>query len=226
MDKNPVLQLEDISVRVAERNLMHHVSFQLSTGELLGIAAPSGFGKSTLLRTIAGLLPVEQGEIYFQGRHRASYAVPVFRRQVLWVPQQPALLAGSVEMNLRRPFSYAVFRKNVPSQVPEYRHEEVIALLERFKFSAAILAQSVSTLSVGEQQRIGLVRALLLRPVVLMLDEPTSALDKVTRETVEQLIREEAETRGMAAVIVSHDEEQRSRWCDRIVDLSTFGVSE
>ncbi len=199
--------------------LLCDVAFSVARGELLGLMAPSGRGKTTLLRTAAGLIDGGTGRILLHGRPPEHYGWPAFRRRVVLVGQKPALLDASVEANLRRPWRYA-------SAAGTFPEAEAGALLERLGLDGAALSQQAHTLSVGQQQRVCLVRALLLEPDALLLDEPTSALDEDAAAAVEHTLREQAETRGMAAVVVSHDRAQMARLCARSVELAPYQCGE
>ncbi len=217
MSEHAELATHGLGVNVGGAALLRGVSTTLSQGELVAIGGPSGVGKSTLLRVIAGLVPASAGDVLWRGKPLTEVGAPLFRRNVVYVSQQPALLDGTVEYNLRRPFEYAVDQR-------VYDRDKAAVLLERLSVEPDRLNQSASTLSIGQQQRLALVRALQLESPVLLLDEPTSALDEASRDAVEDLLREQADSRGLAAFIVSHDRAQIERLCDREVNLSPFAA--
>ena len=133
----------------------------------------------------------------------------MFRRKVVLVSQKPALLALTVEDNLRRPFLY-----KAAAQMP-FPAEAARQLLGEMGVGESCWEQDALTLSVGQQQRVSLIRALLLEPPVLCLDEPTSALDPDSAGRVQALISRLAAERGLAALIVTHSPEQAENWCTR-----------
>ena len=197
--------------------LLRGFDLELGRGELVALTGPSGCGKTTLLRSIAHLIDPIEGEVVLEGEPVESLPWPAFRRRVILVGQRPTLLPGTVLENLQRPFSY----RSVERSYSEKRARE---LLERVGLSPQRLSQASDSLSEGQQQRVSLVRALLLEPPVLLLDEPTSALDRDAVERVENLVREEIDRLRHAALIVTHDLDQAQRWCDRVVDLAPFRV--
>lgn len=196
-----------IAVAVDGQLLLEDISFRLEPGQLLAITGPSGCGKTMLLRSLAGLIDPVAGQLRLNGEAPQQLGWPAYRRRVLLVHQQPVLTPGTIRDNLERPFRYR-------AAASPWNEAAATRFLERLHIEAERLEQRADSLSVGQQQRVCLVRALLLQPDVLLLDEPTSALDETARDAVEALIREVAMERSTAAVIVTHDAAQAERWCD------------
>ena len=203
-----VISVRDLAVRAGEIVIQRKISLELHPGELVAVTGPSGSGKTTLLRTIAGLQDPADGTIELGGREPAAWGWPAFRRKVVLVSQQPALFDQTVADNLRRPFEYRSSQSTFPA-------ERAREMLDRLDVGADRMEQGAKTLSIGQQQRISLIRALLLEPAMVCLDEPTSALDPDSTDLVEKLISEESSRRGLAALIVTHNEQQVTRWCRR-----------
>lgn len=197
--------------------LLENVTLTVDPGRLVGLTGPSGCGKTTLLRTIAGLIDSSGGTMQLGSSAPEDIGWPAFRRSVLLVDQQPVLLDGTVHESLSRPFAYQIASGAFPST----RAKD---LLDSVGLGAHRLSQDAQSLSVGQQQRVCLIRALLLEPAFLLLDEPTAALDAENVSTVEQLIREETNNRGIGALVVTHDRDQAARWCDEQVDLGSYQV--
>jgi putative ABC transport system ATP-binding protein len=214
-----LLELDGVDVSVREKHLMTGCAFSLRAGELLGFSGPSGCGKSTLLRMIAALIDCGGGRICFRGKTPDAWGWPQYRGHVLLVAQQPALLDAPVLENLARPFSYA-------SNQGDFCRDEARRILAALGLKGEVLGQGARSLSVGEQQRVALCRALLLKPSVLLLDEPASGLDAVSVAAMGRLLREEAETRGLAALVVSHDGVVVEGWCDRVIHAGAFAGKE
>jgi len=210
---SPLIAVQGCAVASGGVRLLEGVDVTAHAGELVGLTGPSGCGKSTLLRAIAGLIDPAGGEVRFQGQAPEEMGWPEYRSRVLLVAQRPVLLDKTVEENLARPFTY----RRAAVIFPRERAE---SLLERLGLGNGRMGQPARSLSVGQQQRVCLVRALLLRPDVLLLDEPTSALDEEAADAVETLVSEEAATGRLSALIVSHDRAQVTRWCARTVDLA------
>ncbi|MEM9490451.1 MAG: ATP-binding cassette domain-containing protein, partial [Myxococcota bacterium] len=218
----PVFQVCSLRVAADSRALLTGVELALSAGERVALSGPSGAGKTTLLRILAGLTdcaasaPSPTGDsparadLRLAGRSPEEIGYPRWRRQVTYVAQLAVLIAGTVEDNLRLPFSYAAADTPYPAQ-------RAADWLRQLGLPNA-LSRDARQLSEGEQQRVALCRSLLVSPRVALLDEPTSALDPESTGLVEALV-EESCRQGMAALVVTHDPEQAARWCDRIIDL-------
>ena len=195
--------------------LIRGVSVAIGFGDRLGVLGPSGAGKTVLLRAIARLDPLDEGSIRWQGRVVQGEGVPDYRKRVVYLHQRPALLEGTVEDNLRYPFTLRAHRDR--SFDPD-RAEDLLARLGR---DPGFLAKSSRDLSGGESQLVGLIRAVQLDPAVLLLDEPTASLDPATARAVEGLLDDwlAADPDGRALVWVSHDADQARRMTRRRVYL-------
>ncbi len=195
--------------------LIRDVGISLGFGERLGVLGPSGAGKTVLLRSIALLDPLDEGSVRWEGRVVRGEAVPEYRRRVIYLHQRPALLDGTVEENLRHPFTLRAHRGRA------FDPDRAEALLARLGRRPGFLGKNSRDLSGGESQLVGLVRALQLDPAVLLLDEPTASLDPTTAAAVEALLDEwlAAAPDGRALVWVSHDADQARRMTDRRIDL-------
>lgn len=213
------LELRGVAVASGGLTLLENVSLAVPAGELVALTGPSGSGKTTLLRAISGLDDPVSGHILLHGQTPEQWGWPRFRRHAVLVEQRPVLREMSVEQNLRRPFTY---RAAAGVSYPDARARE---LMEHLGLGTARLSQDARSLSVGQQQRVCLIRALLLQPPLLLLDEPTSALDEEAVSRVEAVIAEEAAVRGLSALIVTHAERQAQTWCHRRFDLAPFRVS-
>lgn len=216
----PLLEASDLTVTAAGVPLHAHLSFGLEPGELVAVTGPSGAGKTTLLRTVCALQDPAAGEILLQGRDAAAWGWPQFRRKLVLVSQKPVLLGMTVEDNLRSPFTY---RAAAGTPFPETLARE---LLGELGVGAGCWTQDAQTLSVGQQQRVSLIRSLLLEPLALCLDEPTSALDPVSAALVQALLSRLAAERGLAALVVTHSPQQAQEWCSRQIRLPARLVTE
>jgi putative ABC transport system ATP-binding protein len=182
--------------------VLHGLTLAIEPGAT-AVLGPSGCGKSTLLRLLNRLADPDEGSVRFHGEDVRRLDPLELRRRAVLVPQLPAPLPGSVADNVR--------------WGPALHGEEVDPLrpLELAGLDAGYAERDASRLSVGEQQRVMLARALALDPEVLLLDEPTAALDDRAKRGVE-------ETLGRlpySTVIVTHERAQAERLARRVVEL-------
>lgn len=214
-----VLQLSGLAVAAGGRVLLAGIELALDPGECVGLTGPSGLGKSSLLRAVAGLVDPAAGQVLLRGKPAGQGGWPAFRRQVVLLAQKPSLLPGDVAGNLARPFQYASGRGAFPE-------EQARAGLARLGLQEDCWRQEAGSLSVGEQQRVCLLRALLVQPAVLLLDEPSSALDPESVEAIAAMVDEERRARGLAMLLVSHDAALRARLCTRELALGALAVQK
>lgn len=204
------LHATELEVCVAGRRLTGPLEIQVSPGRVLGIRGPSGSGKTTLLRCLARLRDPDRGTVTLDGRSAEELGFPAYRSRVVYVAQRPAMLGGTVLDNLAFAFGLKAHRAPLP-------RGEAERLLAAFELRGG-LGVEAARLSEGERQRVGLVRALLLEPSVLLLDEPTSGLDARSAELVEAELRARLE-RGCALVLVTHDAAQLDRLAHAVLDV-------
>jgi putative ABC transport system ATP-binding protein len=187
--------------------LIRDVELTLRGGDRVAVVGPTGSGKSVLLRALGCLDAIDQGNLCWRGRAIADAEVPPYRANVVYLHQRAAMFDGTVQDNLRLPFSLRV-HKGKP-----FDRDWAVAQLGLLDRPATFLEKDVRDLSGGEAQIVALTRALGLAPTVLLLDEPTAALDAVTTSQLETLVeRWLAATDGARAFIwVTHEEAQADR---------------
>ncbi len=209
--RNPaaLLRAENLSRVVGGKIILSGISFEVGTGDLLGIVGPSGSGKSSLLRLLNRLDEPSGGTVFLDGVDYRQMPPRELRRRVGMVTQRPFLFSGDVASNLR--FGPAQRGEILPD-------DDIARLLERVGLPG-FAAQDASVLSGGEQQRVSLARTLANRPEILLLDEPTSALDEQSKSGIEGLVRALVNDAGLTCVMVTHDREQARRMCRRVIVL-------
>jgi putative ABC transport system ATP-binding protein len=208
-----LFELGEVRLSRGGRSVLDGLSAAIPEGAT-AIVGPSGAGKSTLLRLLNRLADPDGGTISYRGRPLGGYEPLALRREVALVPQLPALLEGTVESNLR----YAAALASEPLEVQE--------CLRLAGLDPDFAGRDVARLSVGEQQRAMLGRALAQKPSVLLLDEPTSALDHVARDAIEAALAELRRELEISVVLVSHDPEQARRLGDWMVRIEAGRVLE
>jgi putative ABC transport system ATP-binding protein len=207
-----LFQCDDVEVRRGGRVVLDRVTLGLEEGATC-IAGPSGSGKSTLLRLLNRLADPVRGGVRYRGRDVCDYDPLELRREVGLVPQLPALLDGTVADNVELGPRLAGRSADVP------------AALALAGLDASFADRSAARLSVGEQQRVMLARALALEPRALLLDEPTSALDERAKAAVESTLLDLRERLSLSFVFVTHERAQAERLADRVVWLEDGRLS-
>lgn len=195
------LQFEGIEARELVRsigNFALEADFRLGRGERMVIQAASGAGKTSLLRTLAGLEPVERGSLWLDGREITRLAPP---ERGIGVVFQDAALFGSMSL-----VENAAFGLRMRGVGKRERREQALHWLERVGL-AGRGDDSVEVLSGGERQRVAFVRALIWKPRLLLLDEPFSALDHVLRQTLRRELLGLLQEWPVSMILVTHDRE-------------------
>jgi UDP-glucose/iron transport system ATP-binding protein len=214
----PMLEVRGLSRRDGAGGswLLRDVSLSLRAGDRLGLVGPSGAGKTVLLRALARLDPVTDGEVLWLGEAVHGQRVPEFRAQVMYLLQRPIFSEGSVEANLQLPFALKQHRGK------QYDRARIAGWLGALDRDESFLAKNIHDLSGGESQLAGLLRAMQLEPQILLLDEPTAALDRHTATRIEQLVVAwlTAQPHERAYVWVSHDTHQTERMGETILRIS------
>jgi putative ABC transport system ATP-binding protein len=208
-----LFELWDVCLTRGERRVLDAVSAEIPAGAT-AIVGPSGAGKSTLLRLLDRLADPDAGTISYRGRPLDSYDPLALRREVALVPQLPALLEGTVGSNV----AYAA---RLAGKDPDPERCLRLAGLD-----PEFADRDVAKLSVGEQQRAMLSRALVQEPAVLLLDEPTSALDHGARDAIEATLAQLRRELEISVVLVSHDPEQARRLGEWVVRIEEGRVTE
>lgn len=211
----PLLSALNLGRRVAARWQWMQVEFELWPGERVAVVGRSGCGKSLLLRSLAGLDPLDAGQVIFANRTMKDWYIPHYRAMVVYLPQKPALLEGTVKDNFKSVFKLKTHAER------RYNRDRVLADLAALGRGQTFLDQPATLLSGGETQIVALVRALQLDPKVLLLDEPTASLDPATTLKAEALINMWMKAHpGRACLWTSHDPQQMARVTDRQITLT------
>lgn len=215
-----LLEVADLSVVAGSRTILDRVRLELREGEVVAVLGPSGIGKSTLLRAINRLAELDaglrvQGSVRLAGAEVLDRGVDAdsLRRAIGTLSQQPTVFPRSIRANLELPLAaHRIPRRERPARIERALRDAALwdEVEDRLDRPATIL-------SIGQQQRLCLARALVLEPRLLLLDEPTSALDARATAAIEELVAS-LSTR-VPCLLVTHDEAQAGRLGARCLEL-------
>jgi oligopeptide/dipeptide ABC transporter ATP-binding protein len=221
----PLLAVESVDVTLGRgwraNQVLSGVNLDVWPGEIVGLVGETGSGKTTLARTVAGLVNPGQGQVVFEG-------LPI-----------STLRGGARRAERRRGHVQLVFQDPLRSLDPDLTVAEIVAeglrirgdtdrdeirrrvtgALERVGLDATVLERTPGQISGGQRQRVSIARALAVEPRLLICDEPVSALDASTRNHVLRLLHELRTSLGLAIVIISHDLSSLAGIADRVVVL-------
>ncbi len=211
--KAPMIELAGVSKRFGSVLALAPTDLQFAPGKTTVLIGPSGCGKSTILRLIVGLIEPTTGEVRFEGRVLTPGNLLQLRRRMGYVIQEgglfPHLTARDnillLARHLRRP------EKEMSARLKE--------LCELTRLASAALDRYPVELSGGQRQRVSLIRALMLRPEVLLLDEPLAALDPMVRASLQDELKAIFQHLRQTVVLVTHELAEAGWLSDQIVLL-------
>lgn len=196
-----MISIRDLTKSFGEVKAVDHISFEIQEGESLAIFGPSGGGKTTLLRLIAGLELPDEGEIHINGAlmSRAGQAVPPHQRGIGFMFQTSALWP---HMTIAENILFGLH--NFPKDAAHQRLDEILDQVELQGLERRYPAQ----LSGGQSRRVALARTLAPKPKVLLMDEPLTNVDPDLKESLLRLLKETASVEGTTLLYVTHDNKE------------------
>lgn len=215
------LQVENLSFAYDKRQVLHHISFSVETGDFLSVLGPNGVGKSTLFRCILGLLPQYTGKILLDGRDLHVMPRRELARCIAYIPQ------------IHKPtFGYTVLdtvlmgtshQVSAFSQPGKKQVNTAIEALERVG-AAHLKERDFTYLSGGEQQLVLVARAIAQQAEILVMDEPTSALDFGNQLRILKLVRE-LSNEGYAVLLSTHNPQHALTFASHVLAIAGGGVA-
>ena len=193
------------------QEVLHNVSFDVHRGEILGLVGESGTGKSTLARTILGMVKPDAGEvIHYTKRPQMIFQDPYSALNpaypVKWILEEPLRIYGKYD-------------------APE-RRRRVREMLERVELPEEVLDARPSELSGGQRQRVSIAAALIVRPRFLIADEPVSALDVTIQAQILTLLKNLRDDLDLSYLFISHDLNVVYQLCDRVLVMKSGRIVE
>ena len=209
-----MIEYKNVALRYTEKDVLRDVNLRIENGEFMVLVGPSGSGKTTMIKMINRLLEPTDGNIYMDGKRIKDYDERKLRLSTGYVLQAIAL------------FPNLTVAENI-ALIPEMKgwtKEEIAQKTEELLAKVGLPVAEYghrlpSELSGGEQQRVGIVRAMIGQPKILLMDEPFSALDAISRKQLQVLTKELHKEFGMTTIFVTHDTDEALKLADRIAVL-------
>ena len=216
-----MIEYKHVALRYGEKSVLEDVNLKIKDGEFMVLVGPSGSGKTTMLKMINRLLEPTDGNIYMDDKRIKDYNQRDLRLSTGYVLQQIAL------------FPNLTVAENI-AIIPEMKgwskdkiKQNTAELLEMVGLPAKEYAGRLpSMLSGGEQQRVGIVRAIIGEPRILLMDEPFSALDAISRKQLQVLTKKLHNEFGVTIIFVTHDTDEALLLADRIAVLQNGQICQ
>lgn len=216
-----MIEYKHVALRYGEKSVLEDVNLKIKDGEFMVLVGPSGSGKTTMLKMINRLLEPTDGNIYMDDKRNKDYNQRDLRLSTGYVLQQIAL------------FPNLTVAENI-AIIPEMKgwnkdkiKQNTAELLEMVGLPAKEYAGRLpSMLSGGEQQRVGIVRAIIGEPKILLMDEPFSALDAISRKQLQVLTKKLHKEFGVTIIFVTHDTDEALLLADRIAVLQNGQICQ
>jgi iron complex transport system ATP-binding protein len=211
-----ILQVNNVSAGYGRHIVLRDISFSVEKGEFLGILGPNGSGKSTLLKVLSRVIPPLQGDVLFENNNITDLRPRELAQKIAFVAQETVInfpftvweivlmgripFVGKFQLETKRDFNFA---------------QEALAAVN----SLDLRDSNITQLSAGERQRVIIAKALCQQPILLFLDEPTAHLDISYKVEILNLLKQLNENKNLTVIIVLHDLNLASQYCNRIILL-------
>jgi phospholipid/cholesterol/gamma-HCH transport system ATP-binding protein len=212
-----IIEVSDLDVRFGRQNVLRDIELRIPAGQSLAIIGESGCGKTVLLKTLIGLIRPTRGHVEFDGQRLdklSDQRLAKERTRFGFVFQNAALFDSmTVAENIMFPL-----KQHKPGEAASH-YEEMNTRLAEVGLPSSVLRKRPAELSGGMRKRVGLARALVMHPEVLLYDEPTTGLDPIMSDVINELMMRTRSHNPVTSVMVTHDMKSAAKVADRIVML-------
>lgn len=220
MSENSKIKFQQVSKGYGENQVLSDFDLDIHAGEFFSIIGRSGCGKTTILKCINGLLPIDSGTVLLDGVDIGKLDQTKLRRQIGYVIQSVGLFP---HMTIGENIAYVPHLLKKPKAWIAQRTQE---LLGAMGMGAEMLKRYPSELSGGQRQRVGIARALAAEPQILLMDEPFGAVDEITRKSLQKELSDIQKAQSLTVVFVTHDIGEALKLSDRILVMDQGGIQQ
>jgi putative ABC transport system ATP-binding protein len=220
IDNSYVFELNNICFAYpGSENVLENINLKINQNDIIIIKGDSGIGKSTFLKIFNRFSDCTEGELFFHGRKLSTYNIEEIRCSIMYLSQLPHMIDGTVEENLIFPYKFHTHSKK------KFDQNRAKELFNHFHLNFPFNCDALR-LSIGQRQRISLIRAILLEPEVLLLDEPGSSLDESNRRNLEKQVELLTESSRITVIMATHGEVSFKNKNCRIFNIRNRNLAE
>lgn len=216
-EEDPLVKIQDLSVQFGHQHVLRNIDLTIPAGQTIALIGESGCGKTVLLKSIIGLVTPTTGQVFIDNRniHQMNdRQLSKMRLRFGFVFQNAALFDSmTVGKNVAFPL-----RQHGRYNLAEIR-EEVLSRLSEVGLPDDVVSKKPAELSGGMRKRVGLARALIMKPEIIMYDEPTTGLDPIMSDVINELILRTRRRNPVTSIVVTHDMNTACKVADRVIML-------